>query len=276
MIATRSLPIPPTSYRFTLVLGLLAGLPALSIDLSAPTLVELPAALHTSPAVAGMTLSLFMLGFAVGQLGGGRISDGYGRRPVLLGALVTYTLAGIGCALADSGPTLAAARLLQGVGAGSCAVLAYAMVQDLFEGEAARSRRSYVTVVLGIAPVLAPGLGAWLDALWGWRSVHVVLAIAGAVLLAVTVAAVEESRPAARPRPAQFPGRLRDDRRLVTLSIVNALSYATLFSYIAAAPVVVIGQLGYPVAAYAGLFAVTALSLSAGAWSSARLGKSRL
>src|SRR4051794_41886532 len=93
MIATRSLPIPPTSYRFTLVLGLLAGLPALSIDISAPTLVDLPAALGTSPAVAGMTLSLFMLGFAVGQIGGGRVSHPHRRGAGLSRALLGPFLA---------------------------------------------------------------------------------------------------------------------------------------------------------------------------------------
>src|SRR3954449_1554506 len=91
--------ISPTSVGFTLLLGLFAGLPALSVDLSAPTLVELPLALGVTATMAGMTLSLFMVGFALGQLGGGRISDRHGRRPVLLAALLFFTFAGAACAL---------------------------------------------------------------------------------------------------------------------------------------------------------------------------------
>ncbi|HYZ63150.1 MAG TPA: multidrug effflux MFS transporter [Acetobacteraceae bacterium] len=268
--------LAPQSAFFTLLLGIFAGLPALSIDLSAPTLVLLPGALATNTVVAGLTLSLFMAGFALGQLTGGPLSDRNGRRPVLLAGLLTYTVAGIACTLAWSGPALLVARLIQGAGAGACSVLAFAMVQDLFQGEAARSKRSYVTVVFGVVPVLAPALGAWLSDAAGWRSVHAVLAVAGLALLGVVVLWVAESRPAeARSSygPAPIGERLRDDRCFVTLSIVNALSYAALFAYIAGAPVVMIRDMGYTPGAYAALFACTALALSFGAWLSGRLGR---
>ncbi|MBV8914136.1 MAG: multidrug effflux MFS transporter [Acetobacteraceae bacterium] len=270
---TRSIRIAPTSAAFTFLLGVFAGLPALSIDLSAPTLVELPSALGTTTTVAGLTLSLFMLGFALGQLAGGRASDRFGRRPVLLGSLLVYTLTGAACALAGSGPMLVASRLVQGAAAGGCAVLAFAMVQDLFEGEAARSRRSYVTVVLGITPVLAPALGAFLAATFGWRSVHFALASAGCLFLGLVFLAVPETRAGLLLRSAQGSVRLRDDRRFLGLAIVNGLSYGAVFAYITGAPIIIMGDMGYPGAVYAGLFAATALALSAGAWVSGRIGR---
>ena len=90
--------IVPQSLAFTVLLGVFAALPAVSIDVSAPTLAIIPQALGTSTTVASLTLSLFMVGFAIGQLGGGRLSDRVGRRPVLLAGLTSYTLASIACA----------------------------------------------------------------------------------------------------------------------------------------------------------------------------------
>ncbi len=260
-----------------MVLGLFAALPALSIDISAPSLVLLPAALGTTAMVAGLTLSLFMAGFALGQLGGGLLSDRHGRRPVLLAGLACYSLAGIACALAPTGGMLVLARCVQGIGAGACSVQAFAMVQDLFEGGAARSKRSYVTVVFGVVPMFAPALGSVLSDLAGWRAVHASLAIAGGLLLAVAHAGVAESRRARPPasHPQGEPRRtvMRRDAAFVGLTAANALSYACVFAYVAGAPIVIIGQLGWSPAVFAGVFAVIAASLTAGAWTSGRLGR---
>ncbi len=269
--------ITPKSLAFTVLLGLFAALPALSIDISAPTLPLLPAALRTSTEVAGLTLSLFMLGYAAGQVTGGRQSDLRGRRPVLLAGLAFYTLAGIACALAPSGPALVIARFVQGLGAGACSVLSFAIVQDLFQGEAARAKRSYVVVILGVVPILAPALGSVLTGVAGWRSVHAVLALGGGALLAITCMGFAETRSAARPAvlPAAITGvvPLRSDREFIGLAISNALSYGAIFAYIAGSPMVIIRTMGLPSAVFAGVFACTAAALTAGAWTSGRLGR---
>lgn len=258
------------------MLGVLAALPVLSIDISAPTLALLPQQLGTSATLASMTLTLFMVGFALGQLSGG-LSDRLGRRPVLLAGLVCYTLAGIACTLAESGGALALFRLIQGAGAGACSVLAFTMVQDLFEGDDARSKRSYVTVIFGAVPILAPALGSVLTNLAGWRSVHGVLGAAGGALLAVIWFGVAESRPI-RPEVAVAThpvgdARLRDDPRFVGIALANALSYGAIFAYIAGSPIVIIGQMGLSSGIFAGVFACTASALIAGAWTSGRLSR---
>lgn len=270
--------IAPQSIWFTLLLGIFAGVPALSIDLSAPTLAILPAALATSVTTAGLSLSLFMVGFAGGQFVGGRASDRRGRRPVLLVALLVYTFGGIGSALAASGPELAAARLVQGAGAGACAVQAFAIVQDLFEGELARRKQSYVSVVLTVMPMLAPALGALMITVWGWRSVHAVLAVAGIVLGLVVFSLLAESRPPGLRAGSRGLG-FADGFQMLRgpyfrrIAIVNALSYGTVFAYIAGAPVVVMNEMGYPASVYAAVFAGTALALSAGAATNAMLAR---
>lgn len=269
--------IAPSTLPFTLLLGVCAGLPALSIDLSAPTLTILPAALGTTVAIAGLSLSLFMVGFAVGQFVGGRTSDLIGRRPVLLTSITVYILSGICCAFATTGPELVAERLVQGFGAGACAVQATAMVQDLFFGEEARRKQSYVSIVLTIMPMLAPALGTVFVVHLGWRSVHLALAVAGLALGAVIALFIDESR-----KPEQVKARglgisdsvmmLRDSifRRLV---LVNSLSYGAIFTYIAGAPIVVMSDLNQSPAVYATLFACTALALSSGALANASLGR---
>ena len=269
--------IAPESFAFTFLLGLFAALPALSIDISAPTLVLLPKALDTSTTVAGLTLSFFMIGFASGQLSGGRLSDRSGRRPVLLAGLCCYTLASVACTVSLSGLALVISRFVQGIGAGACSVLSFAMVQDLFEGDAARAKRSYVTVVFGAVPMLAPALGSLLSGFAGWRSVHGILAIAGGSLAVVTWLGVAESRCADlelfAPAAAGGVVRLRDDPGFIGLTLANALSYGGVFAYIAGSPVVIIGQMGLSSAVFSAVFACTAAALTLGAWTSGRLSR---
>lgn len=272
--------ISPESIAFTLVLGSLAALPALSIDVSAPTLVLLPVALRTTEAVAGATLSFFMTGFAVGQLFGGYLSDRRGRRPVLVASLLSFILAAGGCTIAQSAGQLVALRLLQGIGAGSCSVLAFAIIQDLFVGDQARSKRSYIAVVFAIMPMVAPALGVWLIEIGGWRATHGVLMLAGAALLGVTVAGIPESWTA-HPSAGLLPNRhrsdllcwLRGEQPFLRLAAVNAISYGSLFAYIAGSPVVIIARMQFSANAYAALFAVTASTLAAGAWVSGWLAR---
>lgn len=262
---------------FTVLLGLFAAVPALSIDISAPTLALLPKALGTSTVIAGLTLALFMVGFALGQLVGGILSDHRGRKPVLLAGLACYTVAGIACALSQTGHMLVISRFVQGLGAGACSVQAFAMVQDLFEGSAARAQRSYVTVVFGAVPMFAPALGSLLSGLAGWRSVYGALALGSGLLLLVTWLGVGESRWAkarvSPPATATDANWIWRDWAFVGFAAANALSYGSVFAYVAGSPIVIIGQFGFSSAIFAGVFACTAAALTAGAWTSGRLGR---
>jgi DHA1 family bicyclomycin/chloramphenicol resistance-like MFS transporter len=267
--------ISPDTFRFTLVLGLLAALPSLSIDISAPTLLTVQRQLQSTSGTVGLTITLFMLGFALGQFGAGPLSDRYGRRPVLLSGLGGYTLAALGCSLSATASALVSWRLLQGVAAGACAVLAFTMIRDLFEGDAARVKRSYVTVVFGLAPMLAPGLGAWILNVAGWRLVFIILSAAGALLLTAVTFYVAESRTAPSAAMASSPirsaySRVLANRRFVGLAAVNALSFGAMFAYIAGSPMVLMGDLHLSPSGYSVVFACTAASLTMGAWVSGR------
>ena len=262
----------------TVLLGVLAALPALSIDISQPTLLAIQGELGASLRAIGLTLTLFMVGFAAGQFGTGPLSDRFGRRQPLLACLVAYVVAGLGCTFATSALVLVASRLVQGVAAGGCVVLAFAIVRDLFEGEAARAKRSYVTALVSVAPMLAPTIGAFVLGLWGWRAVYALLIVGGAGLLAVVVVGLGETR-AAVPGARAF--RVRDgyasvlsNGRFVAMAAVNALSYGGVFAYIAGSPEVLIGRLHLSPQQYGLFFACTSIALTTGAFTSGRSGKS--
>jgi DHA1 family bicyclomycin/chloramphenicol resistance-like MFS transporter len=266
--------IRPNSFAFTIILGTLAALPPISNDISIPALLSIQSELRSAPGVVGQSIAVFMLGFAAGQFAAGPVSDQIGRRPVLLAGLFAYCLAAFGTAFSASVEQLIALQGAEGIAAGSCAVLAFAIIRDLFEGDAARSKRSYVTVVFGLAPMLAPTIGAWTMAAMGWRAIFIVISLAGLGLLCAVALGVSESRPISQAstntKPLKAYRDVLTDRRFTGLAIVNALSYGAMFAYIAGSPIVIMGVLKMPAQVYAGFFACTALSLTAGAWTSGR------
>jgi multidrug resistance protein len=159
----------PQSRGLIFLLGALTGLTALSIDMSLPALPTLAASLHTSVDQAALTLSMFLAGYSVSQLFYGPLSDRYGRRPLLLAGLVLFTAGGIGCALAPNIGQLIEWRLVQGLGACAGPILARALVRDLYQSERGIQILSYMTLVMSVAPLLAPILGGYLLTLH-WRA----------------------------------------------------------------------------------------------------------
>ncbi len=185
--------VPPASTAFTLLLSFLVALPSFGIDMSLPALTAMGAALHVAPAQAGLMMSLFMLGFAVTPLFYGPASDRYGRKPVVVFACTLFII------------TLLTWRVVQGAGAGASMTIALAIIRDLFEGQAARTRLSYVAIATMVVPMIAPSAGVALLALGGWRAIHAVLAAVGLLLLlAMLIAFAESARldPASRLVPS--------------------------------------------------------------------------
>jgi MFS transporter, DHA1 family, multidrug resistance protein len=266
--------IPPASMAFTLLLSLLVALPSFGIDMSLPALTATGAAPGVAPAQAGLTMSVFMLGFAVAPLAYGPASDRYGRKPVVLFAGLLFTLAAIGCALARSLPGLLIWRFVQGAGAGASMTIALAIVRDLFEGQAARTRLSYVAIATMIVPMIAPSAGAALLTLGGWRAIHGVLAGVGLfLLLAIWLGFAESARidPANRLVPSAIVrSYLRVLMHPLCLGyiLVNAAAFGALFAYVSGSSLYVVGLRPEQ---YGLVFAATSLGIMAGAFLNGRL-----
>ena len=262
---------------FTLLMSFLSALPSFAIDMSLPAITETAAALRVAPAEAGLMMSLFMVGFAVAPLFYGPASDRYGRKPIVVFACMLFVIAGIGCALAQSLPTLLMWRVVQGAGAGASMTIALAIIRDLFEGQAARTKLSYVTITTMIVPMIAPTAGAALLALGGWRIIHAVLAGVGLVLLlAMAIGFAESARidPANRLVPSAIA---RNYLRVLThplclgYILVNAAAFGALFAYVSGSSLFLINVVGLRPDQYGLVFAATSLGIMAGALLNGRL-----
>ena len=269
------MPIRPTSLAFSLMLGAFAALPPLSIDMGLPASPLLQSTLGASSAQAALTFSLFVAGFGLSQLLMGPLSDRFGRRPIMLAGLALYTLGGLGCATAPGIETLLACRFVQGVGAAGAATLAFAIVRDVFSGADARVKIAGITSVMSIAPIIAPTLGGWMLLLGGWRTIYLLLAFTGGVLLVAAVLGLEETRPPSRARfnLLQRYATVLRQKRVVGYAFVNALSFGSLFAFIIASPLVLMHDMGVTVTCFGMLFAMTAFGILMGTWVNARLAR---
>jgi DHA1 family bicyclomycin/chloramphenicol resistance-like MFS transporter len=214
-----------------------------------------------------------MLGFAFAPLLYGPASDRYGRKPVVVFACTLFIIAGIGCALARSLSTLLIWRVVQGAGAGASMTIALAIIRDLFEGQAARTRLSYVA----IATMIAPSAGAALLALGGWRAIPAALAGVGTLLLlAMSIGLAESARidPANRLVPSVIARnylRVLTNPLCLCYILVNAAAFGALFAYVSGSSLFLINAVGLRPAQYALVFAATSLGIMTGAFLNGRL-----
>ncbi|MCQ8279782.1 Bcr/CflA family efflux MFS transporter [Acetobacteraceae bacterium KSS8] len=268
----------PETVLFTLFMAAIGALPPLAIDMGLPALGAIGHSLGTSPATAGLTLSLFMAGFGIGPLVAGPLSDRLGRKIPLAGGLLLFALGGVLAAAAPGIVTLLAARVVQGLGGGTGATLIYAIIRDLFEGRAAHRRIANVAVVSTTAPMVAPSIGAIVLPLLGWRAIYALPAVLAIALFALMLVVLPESLPPSGRRRGQVLPQLLEDVWLllrtpayVLSNAVNALSFAALFSYVSASPLVTMGTFGMTRPHYALLFACTSLCIITGAFLNGRI-----
>ena len=249
------------------VLGVMVALGPLTIDMYLPALPKIADELSVSSSVVQLTLTGTLAGLALGQLIVGPLSDSLGRRRPLMAGIVLHMLASVICMLAPNLVVLGLARVLQGIGAAAAMVVAIAVVGDLFAESAAATVLSRLMLVLGVAPVLAPSLGAavLLHASWHWVFTALVV-LAGALLL-VAALALPETLPASHRRPLRVRGiaatyvELLRDARFVILVLVAALGMSGLFAYIAGASFVLQGRFGLDQQAFALVFGAGAVAL---------------
>lgn len=237
----------------------LAALPSMVVDLKA------------SPALVQTTLTAFILCFAVGQLVVGPLSDRGGRRRFVLGGVAVSGVGSLACALSPGIGVLLLSRALQGVGAGAAAAVVRGVVADRSTGTDLARRLGLLFTFLVLTPVVAPSLGAGVLELAGWRTIFVVLAVLGALQFVAVLLGLRET-PEPGNRALQRPGGLaappgpklllasRRFRNLLSLSTLSAVGG---FTYVASSAFVLQNQLGLGVRAYALVFTLNALGLTA-------------
>lgn len=224
-----------------------------------PALPYAARGLQASTGEVQLTVSLYLIGMAAGQLVYGPLSDRFGRRPVVLGGLALYTLAGIGTALAPGADLLNGMRLLQGFGGSAGLVLGRAMARDTVPPGGAARRLGMLNLMVSVGPGLAPVIGAALAEAWGWRSVLVSLALMGTVSLVLCCWLLPETRPPASDGDASWKhlrrnyGALLRTRSFLAYSTGGGLATTAVYGLFSASPFLFVQQLHRPVHE-AGLF----------------------
>lgn len=253
-------------FGLVVALGALASFGPLALDLYLPALPRLTEDLHASQASAQLSLSVCLIGLALGQLLVGPLTDRVGRRvPLLVGVALFAVTAGL-CALAPSIELLLVLRLLCGLAGGAGVVIARAMVRDLYDGDAAARVFALIVLVNGTAPVIAPVLGGQLLRFTDWRGVFGVLALVGVALFAAAVT-LGETLPVQRRRSEGLRAMTRvlrevvRDRRFLVPSLVQGLGICGMFTYIAMGSFVIQGFYGFGVVEYSLVFAANAVAI---------------
>ncbi|MDJ0362853.1 multidrug effflux MFS transporter [Rhodococcus sp. H29-C3] len=253
--------------RVILVLGALIALGPLTIDMYLPALPAIVDDLNSSSAAVQLTLTGTLIGLALGQLVIGPLSDIVGRRLPLIVGTAVHVVASLLCVVAPNVAVLGLFRGLQGLGAAAAAVVAMAVVRDLFTGRAAATVLSRLMLVMGVAPVLAPSLGGAILLAGSWRWVFGVLSVLGVALLVLAVFSLRESLPPERRRSRgimpvvrTYGGLLRDGQ-FVVLVLVAALAMSALFAYVAGSSFVLQEQFELDEQQFAVVFALGAIAL---------------
>ena len=251
----------------TAILGALTAFGPLSVDMYLPALPTLADSFATSPSQVQLTLSGFFVGFGLGQLVYGPLSDHWGRRPPLLAGIALYVGASLLCALSTRVTALIALRLVQGLGACAGPLIARAVVRDVYERDRAARMLSLMMLVMGAAPLVAPLLGGQLLLAFGWRSIFGVLAGFGVLCflgawlgLAETLDATRRSEASLIVRLGRYKALLRD-RAYIGYSLSSGAAYAGMFAYFAGSPFVFIRLYRVPAERYGFLFALNVVGL---------------
>ncbi|WP_273453569.1 multidrug effflux MFS transporter [Nevskia ramosa] len=263
-----------------LLAPLLAGMAMIgpfSIDAFFPAFHAIEAELGVTPAAMQQSLSLYLAAYAAMSLLHGPLSDAYGRRGVILWSMLLFAAATAGCALATSFEMLLCFRVLQGVFGGAGMVVGRAIIRDRFDGADAQRLMSQVSFIFGFAPAIAPIIGGFVLGAAGWRAIFWLLAGFTLFLVLASLAALPETHP--RERRTRFALRpllrtyraVASDRRYLLLGFAAALNFGAIFTYISAAPSVVLSILHLSETEFAWLFVPIIGGMMSGSALSSRL-----
>lgn len=274
---TDTTPVPATRAPPSIfVLAAVSGLAPLSLNIVVPSIPGLADAFHTDYATAQLVVTAFILSMAIGQLLIGTLSDALGRRPVLLAGIGIYIASSAVCALAPTIEVLVAARVVEAIGGVSGVVLARAIIRDVYSRDQSASALGYVTMVMVVAPMMAPAAGGLLDDHIGWRATFWLMTGIGVSLFVLAFAKLGETNVSERRKPrfgtllggfATLLGR----RSFLAFTGTMAFASATFFTFLGAAPHVAIELIGNTPTEYGLAFMSISIAFMSGNFTAARL-----
>ena len=224
-----------------------------------------------------MTLSATTMGFAVGQLVVGPLSDRLGRRIPLVAAAFLHIVSSVLVAIAPNAVFLTTMRVLQGIGAAGGAVVSMAMARDLFSGRQLVVMLSRLALINGLAPIIAPLVGSWMVTVMNWRGVFWALASYGAILLLLILLLIVETRPPGERTAGGLAPlleayrRVLGDRVFVGIWLTASCCFAGLFSYISTSSLLLQETFGLRETEFGVVFAICSVGVFVGVQLGSRL-----
>ncbi|WP_368541815.1 Bcr/CflA family multidrug efflux MFS transporter [Enterobacter soli] len=237
---------PHSSFKIVFILGLLAMLMPLSIDMYLPALPVISEQFGVPAGSAQMTLSTYILGFAIGQLLYGPMADSLGRKPVILGGTLVFAGAAVACALAQTIDHLIIMRFFHGLAAAAASVVINALMRDIYPKEEFSRMMSFVMLVTTIAPLIAPMAGGAVLVWFSWHAIFWILALAALLASAMIFFFIDETLPVERRQKfhirttmGNFASLFRH-KRVLSYMLASGFSFAGMFSFLSAGPFVYI------------------------------------
>lgn len=260
-----------------LLLASLAILGPFSVDAYLPAFPDIQSSLDATPLQVQQTLSIYMFAFAMMILWHGALSDAFGRRNIIIGSLVVFAIASLGCAAAHSVEYLWAFRALQGISAGAGIVIGRAIIRDLHAGPQAEKLLALVTMIFSIGPAIAPVLGGWIVKLLNWRAIFLLLFAYTVLLIWICWKRLPETLPASLRQPFNPHFLWQSYSRIFRTPLFHlkagtiAFNFAGLFLFVASAPAVVTVHLGLGPDQFAWLFVPAVSGIFLGSLAANRL-----
>jgi len=261
---------------YILLLGALTALGPFTIDLYLPAFPALEESFDVSAAAIQLTLTGTTVGFGLGQLLVGPFSDKAGRRLPLILATGVHIGSSLGAALSTDIGMLSLFRVLMGIGAAGGGVVAMAMVRDLFHGYSMVKMFSRMSLVNGLAPILAPVIGSQLLLAFPWPGIFYFLACYGLLVILASIFFIRETLPAdqrgkSNVTVVQRYKSVLGDRIFVGMVMVGSLNFGGLFAYLSASTFLFQDVYGFSPQEYGLLFGINSLGIVAGVQISSRL-----
>jgi MFS transporter, DHA1 family, multidrug resistance protein len=217
----------------------------LALNIFVPSMPGLVGYFQTDYATIQLTLTLYLAGVAIAQLGYGPISDRFGRRPAMLAGLAIYVIGSLMCMMAWSVEVLILARILQAIGGCAGMVLGRAIVRDVFDRDSSASVIALITMAMAVAPAVAPTIGGTLDTVFDWRAAFIVPMVIGSIVLLGSIRGLNETNLYRSPSidvvaMLRNYGRLLGSRAFIGYALNTAMSVGAFFSFLAGAPYVMV------------------------------------
>ncbi|HNS19331.1 MAG TPA: multidrug effflux MFS transporter [Sedimentisphaerales bacterium] len=260
---------------YVVFLAAIAAVPAMATDMYLAAMPTLAQQWGVPDSRVALSLVLWFAGFSVFLLVCGPLSDKYGRRPVLLAGLALFTAATVACSLATNVAQLILFRILQGIGAAGPSSMCMAICRDRYEGPQRKHILAWIGIILGLAPMIAPSVGAAMLKFANWRGIFVTQAVLGGIVLLASWRLFRET--AAERVSGHFfslmgrYGRLARNHRYLLSVTAMGLIIGPFYGFIAFAPIVYIKIYGLSNHAFATLFGLNALMGMSGAFVCTRI-----